>query len=181
MKEKDVFTNRELSWLAFNERVLDEAANENVPLAERLSFLSIYQSNLDEFFMVRVGTLMTQMGSKEVIRENKTRMSSEEQVNSILRRVNDLEKKKNLIYQNIMCKLEANGVRIINFNKLSTKEGALLEKYFDQQIAPFLSPIIVGKQHPFPFLANKQLFAVILMKSQKGKTKLGVSIWIRGL
>lgn len=174
MKEKDVFTNRELSWLAFNERVLDEAANENVPLAERLSFLSIYQSNLDEFFMVRVGTLMTQMGSKEVIRENKTRMSSEEQVNSILRRVNDLEKKKNLIYQNIMCKLEANGVRIINFNKLSTKEGALLEKYFDQQIAPFLSPIIVGKQHPFPFLANKQLFAVILMKSQKGKTKLGV-------
>ena len=76
----DCYTNRELSWLSFNERVLDEAANARVPLAERLLFASIYQTNLDEFYMVRVGTLMTQMNSKEKIFENKTGMSSEEQV-----------------------------------------------------------------------------------------------------
>ena len=96
MKKTNVacYTNRELSWLSFNERVLDEAANARVPLAERLLFASIYQTNLDEFYMVRVGTLMTQMNSKEKIFENKTGMSSEEQVCAILKRTRELEKKK---------------------------------------------------------------------------------------
>ena len=96
-KEVTCYTNRELSWLQFNERVLNEAGNERVPLAERLTFASIYQSNLDEFFMVRVGTLMMQMNSKEVIRENKTGMTSEEQVSAILKQVNVLEKKDVLL------------------------------------------------------------------------------------
>ena len=130
-KLEEVYTNRELSWLQFNERVLNEAGNPRVPLAERLTFASIYQTNLDEFFMVRVGSLMMQMNSKEKIFENKTKMSSEEQVSAILDRVCELEKKKARIYEQLMGELEPKGVRIINFNKLSKDEGDLLEAYFD--------------------------------------------------
>lgn len=174
-KEKaECYTNRELSWLSFNERVLDEAANARVPLAERLTFASIFQTNLDEFYMVRVGTLMTQMNSKEEIVENKTGMNSEQQVQEILHKTRELEKKKAVIFEQLMGELEPWGVRIINFNKLSKEEGQLLEQYFDSQIVPFLSPMIIGKQHPFPFLNNKQLYAVVLLKTQKGKNKIGI-------
>ncbi len=176
MSENNIscYTNRELSWLAFNERVLNESANRNVPLAERLTFMSIFQTNLDEFYMVRVGTLMTQMNSNEVIRENKTGMSSKEQVCAILEKTRELEKKKNSTYKELMSELEAHGVRIINFNKLSSDEGKILEQYFDEHIAPFLSPMIIGKQTPFPFLANKQLYAIVLLTSAKGKNKIGI-------
>ena len=170
----DCYTNRELSWLSFNERVLDEAANSEVPLAERLTFASIYQTNLDEFFMVRVGTLMTQMNSKEQITENKTGMNSEEQVCAILKQTKELEKKKAKIYEQLMGELEPQGIHIINFNKLSSQEGRELERYFDHQIAPFLSPMVIGKHHPFPFLNNKQLYAIVLLKTPKGKNKIGI-------
>lgn len=168
------YTNRELSWLSFNERVLGEAANPRVPLAERLTFVSIFQTNLDEFFMVRVGTLMTQMNSRGKIFENKTGMSSEQQVAAILDEVRVLEDKKAMIYEQLMGELEPHGVRIINFNKLSKDEGKLLEDYFDSHIAPFLSPMIIGKQHPFPFLTNKELYAIVLLATAKGKNKIGI-------
>lgn len=167
-------TNRELSWLQFNERVLNEAGNPRVPLAERLTFASIFQTNLDEFFMVRVGTLLMQMQSSEEIIENKTGMNSKEQVREILKRVNVLEEKKAKIYEQLMGELEPEGIRIINFNKLSAEEGKLLEKYFDAHIAPFLSPMIIGKQQPFPFLANKQLYAIVLLETPKGKRRTGL-------
>ena len=167
-------TNRELSWLQFNERVLNEAGNPRAPLAERMTFASIFQTNLDEFFMVRVGTLLMQMQSSEEIIENKTGMNSKEQVKEILKRVNVLEEKKAKIYEQLMGELEPEGIRIINFNKLSAEEGKLLEKYFDAHIAPFLSPMIIGKQQPFPFLANKQLYAIVLLETPKGKRKTGL-------
>ena len=167
-------TNRELSWLQFNERVLNEAGNPRVPLAERMTFASIFQTNLDEFFMVRVGTLLMQMQSSEEIIENKTGMNSKEQVKEILKRVNVLEEKKAKIYEQLMGELEPEGIRIINFNKLSVEEGKLLEKYFDAHIAPFLSPMIIGKQQPFPFLANKQLYAIVLLETPKGKRRTGL-------
>ena len=167
-------TNRELSWLQFNERVLNEAGNPRVPLAERMTFASIFQTNLDEFFMVRVGTLLMQMQSSEEIIENKTGMNSKEQVKEILKRVNVLEEKKAKIYEQLMGELEPEGIRIINFNKLSAEEGKLLEKYFDAHIAPFLSPMIIGKQQPFPFLANKQLYAIVLLETPKGKRRTGL-------
>ena len=172
--KKMCYTNRELSWLSFNERVLCEAANTRVPLAERLTFASIYQTNLDEFFMVRVGTLMTQMNSKEKLCENKTGMTSDEQVNAILSITKKLEAKKAKVFTGIMNELEPYGIKIINFNKLSDEEGKTLEQYFDTHIAPFLSPMIIGKQHPFPFLNNKQLYAIVLLTTTKGKNKIGI-------
>mgnify|MGYP000251301913 CR=1 FL=1 len=172
--EVSSYTNRELSWLQFNERVLNEAGNPEVPLAERLSFISIFQTNLDEFFMVRVGTLLMQMQSSEKIVENKTYMTSKEQVKAILKETKRLENKKGKIYEQLMGELEPKGIRIINFNKLSQEEGAMLEEYFDTHIAPFLSPMIIGKQQPFPFLANKQLYAIVLLSTSKGKKKIGL-------
>ncbi len=174
MKNIKCYTNRELSWLQFNERVLNEAGNVDVPLAERLTFASIYQTNLDEFFMVRVGTLMVQLHSDEDVRENKTNMTSQEQIDAILKKVKLLEKKKAKIYEELMGELEPQGIRIINFNKLTPEEGEMLENYFDQNIAPFLSPMVVGKQQPFPFLNNKELYALVVLTNKKGKNKIGI-------
>ena len=168
------YTNRELSWIDFNERVLNEAGNQKVPLAERLTFASIYQSNLDEFFMVRVGTLMVQMSNTEEERENKTGMTSLEQVEAILEKVKKLEIKKAVIYENLMKELEAYNLNLVNFNKLTDSDAKALENFFDVNIAPYLSPIIVGKQQPFPFLANKELNAVVLLKNKNGKNKMGI-------
>lgn len=166
--------NRELSWLKFNERVLNEAGNPRVPLAERLTFASIYQSNLDEFYMVRVGTLMDQMNAAEEIRENKTNLTSREQVEAILEATRILDQKKEIIYEQLMGELEPKGIRIINFNRLSGEEGELLETYFDHEIAPYLSANIISKQQPFPFLKNKEIYAVALIKTKGGKTKAAI-------
>ncbi len=174
MQHENCFMNRELSWLSFNERVLDEAGNSGVPLAERTAFASIYQTNLDEFFMVRVGSLRMQEENGDSAADNKTNMRPGEQIRSILERVKSLEKKKSLIYEQLMGELERQGVRLINFNKLSDDEGRILENYFDDEIAPFLSPIVVGKQQPFPFLSNKELYAAVFLTSEKGKSKIGI-------
>ena len=176
-KDFSCYTNRELSWLQFDERCLNEAGNPKVPLAERLTFASIFQTNLDEFFMVRVGSLMDQHLTDPKVRENKTGMTSSEQVSAILKRVKSLEKKKALVYEQLMGELEPYGIRIINFNKLSTSEGELIEKYFDTNIAPHLSPMVIGKSQPFPFLNNKELYALVVLKSKKSKSdksRLGI-------
>ena len=174
IKKSPYMMNRELSWLKFNERVLNEAGNPKVPLAERLTFVSIYQSNLDEFYRVRVGTLMDQMDVSEVVRENKTNMTSEEQVKAIIRATRELEEKKTVIYEQLMGELEPKGIRLINFNKLSAEEGKILEEYFDREIAPYLSANIVSKRQPFPFLKNKDIYAVALLESKGGKTRTAI-------
>lgn len=174
IKKSPYMMNRELSWLKFNERVLNEAGNPKVPLAERLTFVSIYQSNLDEFYRVRVGTLMDQMDVSEVVRENKTNMTSEEQVKAIIRATRELEEKKTVIYEQLMGELEPKGIRLINFNKLSAEEGKILEEYFEREIAPYLSANIVSKQQPFPFLKNKDIYAVALLESKGGKTRTAI-------
>ena len=172
--EEKYLMNRELSWLKFNDRVLDEAGNPRVPLAERLTFASIYQSNLDEFYMVRVGTLMDQMEASEEVRENKTNMTSEEQVKAIVKETRELDLKKARIYEQLMGELEPKGIRIVNFNKLSDEEGKLLEAYFDTEIAPYLSANIISKQQPFPFLKNKEIYAAARLASKSGKTKTAI-------
>ena len=172
--EEMYLMNRELSWLKFNDRVLDESGNARVPLAERLTFASIYQSNLDEFYMVRVGTLMDQMEASEEVRENKTNMTSEEQVKAIVKETRELDLKKARIYEQLMGELEPKGIRIVNFNKLSYEEGKLLEAYFDTEIAPYLSANIISKQQPFPFLKNKEIYAAARLASKSGKTKTAI-------
>ena len=171
---ESIYMNRELSWLKFNARVLEEAESQEVPLCERMTFVSIYQSNLDEFFMVRVGSLQDQMLLDHEIRENKTNMTSEQQVKAILQETRDLDQKKAAIYEQLMGELEPKGIRLINFNKLSAEEGKLLETYFDNEIAPYLSANIVSKQQPFPFLKNKDIYAVALLETKGGKTRAAI-------
>ncbi|MBQ5950889.1 MAG: polyphosphate kinase 1 [Lachnospiraceae bacterium] len=173
-RRKRLFVNRELSWLSFNERVLAEAGNPAVPLAERLMFVKIFQSNLDEFFRVRVGTLMTQMQSQEKIRDNKTGMTSKQQVRAILKRCRHLEGEKAVIYEQLMGELEPQGLRLIDFHRLSREESSLLERYFDAHIAPYLTPMLMSRQQPFPFLNNEDIYAVALLAGRGGKKRLGI-------
>lgn len=174
MRNNAVYMNRELSWLKFNERVLNEAGNPGVPLAERLSFVAIYQSNLDEFYRVRVGALADQLGAPHAIRENKTNMTTEEQISAILNETRRLDKKKAVVYEQLMGELEPKGIRLINFNRLSAEEGKQLEKYFNREIAPFLSATIISKQQPFPFIKNQEIYAVAQIETGKGKKKVAV-------
>lgn len=171
---KNVFMNRELSWLKFNERVLEEAERKCVPLCERLSFASIYQSNLDEFFMVRVGSLTDQMEVDPDSRENKTNMTAKEQLKAVIARVGELNERKNKIYADLMKKIAEQGVALVDFSKLTAEENSQLEQYFINQIAPLLSPMVVGKRQPFPFLKNKDIYAAVVLESKNSKEKLGV-------
>ena len=171
---QQVYMNRELSWLKFNERVLEEAENKKVPLCERLTFASIYQSNLDEFFRVRVGSLVDQMLLGGKIRDNKTKMTAKEQIQAVLHQVTKLNRRKDAVYDTIMGQLEDYGIRLVDFRKISKKESEYLEKYFLNEIAPVISPTIVGKRQPFPFLKNKEIYAVAVLETKNGKEKLGI-------
>ena len=171
---QQVYMNRELSWLKFNERVLEEAENKKVPLCERLTFASIYQSNLDEFFRVRVGSLVDQMLLGGKIRDNKTKMTAKEQIEEVLHQVMKLNRRKDAVYDAIMGQLEDYGVRLVDFRKISKKESEYLEKYFLSEIVPVISPTIVGKRQPFPFLKNNEIYAVVVLQTKSGKEKLGI-------
>ena len=169
-----IYINRELSWLKFNERVLEEAENPENPLCERLTFASIYQSNLDEFYMVRVGSLVDQMLLAKDIRENKTNMTPKEQLDAILARTKKLNRKRDVVYEEIMESLEEYGVHMLNFHKIEKEDRNYLERYFEAEVAPVISPSIVGKRQPFPFLRNKEIYAVVVLETKKGKEKLGI-------
>ena len=171
---QQIYMNRELSWLKFNERVLEEAENKKVPLCERLTFASIYQSNLDEFFRVRVGSLVDQMLLGGKIRDNKTKMTAKEQIEAVLHQVMKLNRRKDAVYDAIMGQLEDYGIRLVDFRKISKKESEYLEKYFLNEIAPVISPTIVGKRQPFPFLKNNEIYAVVVLQTKSGKEKLGI-------
>lgn len=169
-----IYMNRELSWLKFNERVLEEAENPEVPLCERLTFASIYQSNLDEFFMVRVGSLIDQMLVAKDSRDNKTHMTPKEQIQAILPQVEILNRRKDEVYGKLMEKIEEYGVRLVDFSKITEEENKFLEAYFDMEISGLISPTIVGKRQPFPFLKNKEIYAVVVLTTKSGKERLGI-------
>ena len=169
-----IYMNRELSWLKFNERVLEEAETPEVPLCERLTFASIYQSNLDEFFMVRVGSLYDQTLLDKKICENKTGMTSQEQIDAILKQTKLINKRKEAVYEELMARMTEQGIRILRFNELDEDGARYLEGYFKSEIAPLISPTVIGRRQPFPFLKNKEIYAVAVLGAKGKKDRLGI-------
>jgi len=170
--------NRELSWLRFNERVLEEAEDERVPLCERLSFLSIFQSNLDEFFMVRIGSLHDQMLLDKESRENKTRMTPGEQIEACISRIRELCHRRDRTYAALLERLHEQGISIVNFREISQESSDYLREMFRREFLPLMATYIVGKKQSFPFLKNKDIYAVAVLgtKGDKktDKQKIGI-------
>lgn len=173
--ENTCFENRELSWLRFNERVLEEAEDVRVPLCERLSFLSIFQSNLDEFFMVRIGSLHDQMLLDKESRENKTFMTPGEQIDAALARIRQLCSRRDEAYAELMERLGEQGISVVNFRAISKESEKYLANMFRREFMPLLSTFIVGRKQSFPFLKNKAIYAVAVLETKgKGTKKIGI-------
>lgn len=165
--------SRELSWLRFNRRVLEEAGDETVPLLERLKFISIFTSNLDEFFMVRVGNLfdLSLVSPGEI--DNKTGLTPAGQLAEIYSVIPGLIEIKNRLYTDVTALLRREGVCDLTMEELSQEERKFVSTYYKAKILPVLSPQIVDARHPFPHLSNKALYVAGLMRSRKGTASLG--------
>ncbi len=171
-EESEVFANRELSWLSFNERVLEEAGDARNPLGERLNFLSIFMSNLDEFYMVRVGTLVDTL--KDGVTDDKMGMTSAQQIKAVLSRTGELLERRDAIFRDLFVTLHDYGVEMVRFVSLQDKARAYLEKYFLSDVLPVLSPQIITRKQPFPFLKSKTTYAVAKLIGKNGQMSLGV-------
>lgn len=171
------YDNRELSWLKFNARVLEEARDENTPLFERLRFVQIFCSNLDEFFMIRVGSLHDKMLYDPKDRENKTNMNAKEQLSAIAKRVKALLPIKDEAYSEIMGGLSAYGIEHLNEDALTPEEDAFLKAYFMREMRPLLFTGVVDKKHPVPFLKGGEIYIGCKMRKKtdaSGKTTFGI-------
>ena len=169
MLPQEILVNRELSWLEFNRRVLHEAMRRDVPLFERLMFAGIYFANMDEFFMVRVGSLTDQSLMDPDRLDDKTGWNAARQVEEILRGVRADVPKTEKMYHALCKELKQQSVDLIDFSKISKMEEMLAEKYFRESIMPLLSPQIVDHHHPFPFLNNKEQYVTIVLAGKNGK------------
>ena len=169
----DYTQNRELSWLRFNQRVLEEARDETVPLMERMKFVAIFTSNLDEFFMIRVGSLydMAAVDNKKL--DTKSGMTPKQQLEAIYQAVAPLYKERDKTYAEIKKQLKPYGVCGLDFKELEQQEKKYVKKYFKEQILPVLSPQIVDPNHPFPHLLNKEIYVVANLK-QDSNTMTGI-------
>ena len=169
----DYTQNRELSWLRFNRRVLEEARDETVPLMERMKFVAIFTSNLDEFFMIRVGSLydMAAVDNKKL--DTKSGMTPKQQLEAIYQAVAPLYKERDKTYAEIKKQLKPYGVCGLDFKELEQQEKKYVKKYFKEQILPVLSPQIVDPNHPFPHLLNKEIYVVANLK-QGSNTMTGI-------
>lgn len=189
------YDNREISWLKFNKRVLEEAMDKSVPLMERLTFMSIFQSNLDEFFMVRVGSLYDQLLVEPDSRDSKTNLTPKEQINEIVRGTKKLTQLKDETYKDLMKEIKEYGIELVDFHSkiksnsmedidadinneysmaLNFEDEKLLENFFDLEIRPLISPQIIGKRQPFPFLKEKEIYAIVSLEGKNGAEKLGI-------
>lgn len=174
MLPKELLVNRELSWLEFNKRVLSESLRKDVPLFERLKFAAIYFSNLDEFFMVRVGSLTDQSIMDPDKLDDKTGWNAEEQVQHMLEMVRSFEPMTEEMYASLLVELKQRGIDIIHFKKISKMDEMIAQKYFSEEIKPLLSPQIVDRHHPFPFLRNKEKYVVTCHTTKNGGERFGV-------
>ena len=180
MSDESIFINRELSWLDFNRRVLALGKDKNVPLGERIKFLAIYGSNLDEFFMVRVGSLqeranLEQSKTKKEKRENKTNMTAAEQLAAIMPKTAQLQEECDKFYAKALENLAENGYHKVDFDHLTKEEEHLWKKYFQSELFPILSPQIMDNRHPFPFLRNKEIYLGVLLKEKHSQEQsLGI-------
>ena len=178
MNEESIFINRELSWLDFNRRVLVLGKDKNVPLGEQVKFLAIYGSNLDEFFMVRVGSLQERanlMRGKKDKPENKTNMTAAEQLAAIMPKTAQLQADCDKYYARALENLKLHGYEKVNFDKLGKEEEHFWKKYFQNELFPILSPQVVDNRHPFPFLRNKEIYLGVLLKEKhSGAQSLGI-------
>lgn len=163
--------NRELSWLTFNERVLDQGADETVPLLERLNFISIFWSNLQEFFMVRVGSLTDLSLLKKQVLDSKTGMTPAEQLSAIHKRCHQLYPVQEQTYAEVRQALAAHGVRHLRPADLNDEQRAFLADYTAANIMPFLSPQIINSRHPFPHLENGSLYVIVRLNEEVGPKK----------
>ncbi|MDE5583005.1 MAG: polyphosphate kinase 1 [Ruminococcus sp.] len=160
--------NRELSWLKFNKRVLEEATDKNNPLLERLSFSAIYQSNLDEFFMVRVGSATADEKNNKNKKDSKSGMTPSQKLDAVFTAVRRLQPSVEESYRKTMSELSEYGFEQVTFENATKKEQTFLELYFRREIKPFISGIVVNNSLPFPFLKNKELYAVVQLNAKKG-------------
>lgn len=171
------YDNRELSWLKFNQRVLEEAQDSETPLFERLRFVQIFCSNLDEFFMIRVGSLHDKQMFEPKDRENKTNMTAKEQLNEIAKRVKQLLPVKDLAYADIMSGMAAYGIQHIDCNALDPEEDAFLRAYFAREIQPLLFTGVVDRKHPVPFLKSGEIYVGVTFRKKDdaaGKMTFGI-------
>lgn len=166
--------NRDLSWLKFNERVLEEAEDPSNPLFERLNFMAIYHSNLSEFLMVRVGSLHDRLLLKKDEIDPRSGMTTLEQLRAINRTIRELTPRKNRALIEILSRLEEYHIFYKAGAHLTKYEERFLERYFERNVLPLLSPHILDKHHPFPFLQNNTVYIAVLLKSKDGKTQLGI-------
>ena len=173
-----VYDNRELSWLKFNRRVLEEAEDISVPLMERLSFVSIFSSNLDEFYMVRVGSLHDMMLSDDSQRDGKTHLTPSEQLDRIYSKTKALAAKKDDCFNVLREELSRQGIRQLSYKELNSHEQEYVEAFFNYEIKPFISPQVVDKRHPFPFLKNKEIYLVAKISSNKKQEDSAVKLGI---
>lgn len=165
--------NRELSWLKFNQRVLQEAQDITVPLLERMKFVAIFSSNLDEFFMIRVGSLFDMAHADARARDSRSGMTPDEQLEKIFEEVAPLCKERDKTYLDIQKQLHPYGVCGLNYKELEQQEKKYVKKYFKDQILPILSPQIVDANHPFPHLLNKEIYVTANLRD-KDKTMQGI-------
>jgi len=163
--------NRELSWLRFNDRVLDEVSDSTVPLFERLKFISIFTSNLDEFFMIRVGSLTDLEKAAPNSIDKKSGMTASEQLAAIYEAVRPLYIKRELAFSEINSKLQQYGIYRLTYIKLTLDDKLFIDSYFNNEVAPFLSPLIIDAHHPFPHIPNKNVYIGASLR-RKGKTKI---------
>lgn len=161
--------NRELSWLQFDQRVLEEANDKSVPLLERLRFFSIFDTNLEEFFMVRVGSLTDFKNLKKKPVDNKSGMTSDEQIDAILKESIDLYRKKDQVYNQLVDDLKVNGINLLKVSELSEKDKKYVEYYFNTKIEPILNFQIVDRVHPFPRLPNLALSVLFSLRKHNDK------------